>query len=220
MANETEIKLRIDDVEALRRALKGLGARHIRRGAGRVYERNVLFDTREGELGRREQLLRIRTEVTEKEGGERNEKARQRVTVTFKRPVSEQGTEGHEEQHKVREEVEAQVMDGEALTKIFEGLGMRSWFRYEKYRTTFRLPESQRWAKDLLIELDETPIGTFVELEGPAEAIDRAATALRFSKRDYIVTNYLVLYREECQRQGKEPGDMVFAKKKSARGSL
>jgi len=44
---------------------------------------------------------------------------------------------------------------------------MSGWFRYEKYRTTFRLPDSNAWANGLLIELDETPIGTFVELEGP-----------------------------------------------------
>ena len=219
MANETEIKLRIEDLQAFRRALKELGARHVGRGGGRVHEQNVLFDTRDGELGRREQLLRIRTDVAKADDRKRNGKARQRVTVTFKRPVAEQGPGGNAERHKVREEIEAQVSDGEALTKVFEGLGMRAWFRYEKYRTTFRLPESQRWAKDLLIELDETPIGTFVELEGPAKAIDRAAGALGFSKRDYIVTNYLVLYREECRRQGKEPGDMVFAKRKSARGA-
>jgi len=55
---------------------------------------------------------------------------------------------------------------------------MSGWFRYEKYRTTFRLPDSNAWANGLLIELDETPIGTFVELEGPAAAIDRAAEEL------------------------------------------
>ena len=38
--------------------------------------------------------------------------------------------------------------------------------------------------RGLLIELDETPIGAFVELEGPAEAIDRAATELGFGKSD------------------------------------
>src|SRR2546430_12204052 len=79
---------------------------------------------------------------------------------------------------------------------------MRGWFRYEKCRTTFRLPASKAWALGLLIELDETPIGTFVELEGPAAAIDRAATELGFSKHDYLSKNYLRLYMEECRRKG------------------
>jgi adenylate cyclase class 2 len=104
-----------------------------------------------------------------------------------------------------------EVADATVLATIFEGLGMRGWFRYEKYRTTFRLPGSASWAKGLLIELDETPIGTFVELEGPAAAIDRAAHELGYSRRDYVLKNYLVLYVEECRRQGKEPKDMVFA---------
>jgi adenylate cyclase class 2 len=89
---------------------------------------------------------------------------------------------------------------------------MRPWFRYEKFRTTYRLPRAQRWAEGLLIEVDETPIGTFVELEGPGSAIDRAAEALGFAKRDYIVANYFGLYFEECRRQGETPGDMLFAK--------
>ena len=72
------------------------------------------------------------------------------------------------------------------------------------------MPESQRWAARLLIELDETPIGTFVELEGPAKAIDRAAKELGFTKNEFIVTNYLRLYAEECRRRGEKVGDMVF----------
>ncbi len=89
-------------------------------------------------------------------------------------------------------------------------------FRYEKYRTTFRMPDSKAWAKGLLIELDETPIGTFVELEGPAAAIDQAAAELGFSKHDYVLKNYLRLYMEDCRRKGQEPRHMVFPNRKSA----
>ncbi|PYU67491.1 MAG: hypothetical protein DMG49_18475, partial [Acidobacteria bacterium] len=85
----------------------------------------------------------------------------------------------------------------------------------EKYRTTFRLPASKAWAKGLLIELDETPIGTFVELEGPAAAIDRAAEELGFSKRDYVLKNYLWLYMEDCRRKGLQPSHMVFPDRKT-----
>jgi len=71
--------------------------------------------------------------------------------------------------------------------------------------------------KGLLIELDETPIGAFLELEGPASAIDRAAKALGFEKRHYILANYMVLYRESCRRRGQEPRDMLFAKGQSGK---
>ncbi len=213
MARETEIKLRITDLAAFRRALAKLGARNVARGGRRVHEQNILFDTATSDLKQRGQLLRIRTETREATG--KGRKQTQRVVVTFKRPVriidKEADSPGA---HKVREETELQVSDGEALARIFKDLGMRPWFRYEKFRTTYRLPKAQRWAEGLLIEVDETPIGTFVELEGPGSAIDRAAEALGFAKRDYIVANYFVLYREECRRQGETPGDMLFAKEK------
>jgi len=211
MARETEIKLRITDVAAFRSALAKLGARNVARGGGRVHEQNILFDTATNQLQQRGQLLRIRTETRAAEG--KGRKQTQRVVLTFKRPVGsvDEGVESRGA-HKVREEIELVVSDGEALARIFEGLGMRPWFRYEKFRSTYRLPKAQGWAEGLLIEVDETPIGTFVELEGPGSAIDRAAEALGFAKRDYVVANYFALYREECRRRREEPGDMLFAK--------
>jgi adenylate cyclase class 2 len=219
MAQEIEIKLRISDLESLRLALKRLGARLLGAGTGRVHEWNVLFDTPQGDVANRGQLLRIRTETPESKSKSGKASPKKRVLLTFKRPVNEGkaarlgGVAGNG-RHKVREELELEVGDPAALTKIFEGLGMRGWFRYEKHRTTFRLPPASSWAKGLLIELDETPIGTFVELEGPPAAIDRAAQALGFSPHDYIVENYLALYVEDCRRRGVEPKDMVFDTKK------
>ena len=66
----------------------------------------------------------------------------------------------------------------------------------------------------MLIEVDETPIGTFMELEGPADVIDRAAVELGYKKADYIVKSYLALYVEECRRKGKKVRNMVFTKSK------
>jgi adenylate cyclase class 2 len=182
-----------------------------------VHEQNILFDTASKQLTKHGQLLRIRTEAPATKG--KGRKQTQRVLLTFKGPAGKwDKSDGTRGAHNVREELELQVSDGAALASIFRGLGMRPWFRYEKFRTTYGLPQAQRWAKDLLIELDETPIGTFVELEGPARAIDRAAEALGFTRRDYIVANYFVLYREECRRRGQEPGDMLFAKRNRRRG--
>lgn len=219
MARETEIKLKVDDVKAFRRTLKKLGAHVVSGGAGRVHEENVIFDTPQGGLAKHGQLLRIRTETLEGKGKSRNGKARLRVVVTFKRPISRtlpfDPSRSHYGSHKVREETEVEVAEAGKLTEIFEGLGMSGWFRYEKYRTTFQLPAKNAWARELLIELDETPIGTFVELEGPAEAIDRAAQKLGYSKRDYVLKNYLFLYMEECRRKGEQPGHMLFSRKET-----
>lgn len=220
MARETEIKLKINDVRAFHRALKKIGARVTVQGTGRVHEENVIFDTPQGGLAKHGQLLRIRTENPEARNKATLSKAKPRIVVTFKRPPAElpvgQSEPASRGRYKVREEIEAEVTDAGALTKIFEGLGMAGWFRYEKYRTTFQLPVSNAWAKGLLIELDETPIGTYVELEGPPQAIDRVAQELGYSKQDYVLKNYLVLYVEECRRKGEQPRHMLFAERKTA----
>jgi adenylate cyclase class 2 len=205
MGNEREIKLRIEDLPALRGSLRKLGARVVKR---RVHERNALFDTPKAILAKREELLRIRTETAV--GGRGADGSRS--VLTFKRPVPRLAGSGKGETHKVREEIELGISDPTALVRIFEGLGMRQWFQYEKFRTTFALTGTQPWARGLLLELDNTPIGIFLELEGPASAIDRASHLLGFAKRDYVVANYMVLYREHCRGRGEKPRDMLFAR--------
>ena len=210
MAQEIEIKLRIRDEKALCKSLKRLGARPVHGRGARMWQQNVLFDTPQGGLAKHGQLLRIRTERLIRHAQNGREGAEQ-VLVTFKRPMEVGATVVDERpRHRIREETEVAVANAVSLTKIFEGLGMSGWFRYERYRTTYVLPSAKRWAKGLLIEWDDTPIGTFVELEGPPEAIDRAAEELGFSKRDYILKNYLVLYVEDCRRRGVEPRHMLF----------
>jgi adenylate cyclase, class 2 len=205
MAKETEIKLPVGDIKAFERKVKKLGGKRVRAGTGRVHELNVIFDTPDGGLAKHGQLLRIRTETAQGTGRQ----AGSRVVLTFKQPAV-RGVDDEGSRFKIREETEVEVIEAGPLRKIFEGLGLRGWFSYEKYRTTWKLGGAQRWAKELLIELDETPAGNFVELEGPPEAIDRAAAALGYSHRDYLQKNYLALYAEDCKRRGITPGDMMF----------
>ena len=221
MAKETEIKLQIADLKAFERKLKKLGAKTVGAGGGRVHEYNTIFDTPAGGLAKHGQLLRIRTETLSSGKSQGKSKRREltskdgaRVVLTFKQPtVKAMDEDGG--RFKVREETELEVTDPGALTKIFEGLGMRGWFSYEKYRTTWKLGAAHRWAKGLLIEVDETPVGDYTELEGPPEAIDRAAELLGFSRRDYLTKNYLTLYAEDCRRRGVAPGNMLFVQQKA-----
>src|SRR5215470_15439549 len=208
MADEREIKLKIRDEKALKKALARLGAKPVSAGGGQVHEWNVIFDTPQGGLAKHGQLLRIRRETSANK-----KKDEPRILLTFKKPAIAAENDGHG--HKVREEIETEVKNEVALRGIFEGLGMSGWFSYEKYRTTMKLPGSAKWAKGLLIELDETPIGTFLELEGPAEAIDRAAGELGFSKKDYVAKSYLAIYLDECRRIGESPKDMIFEKSRN-----
>jgi adenylate cyclase, class 2 len=218
MATEIEIKLAIRDGKGLQRALKRLGAKPANPKAPRMHEMNVIFDTPDGGLAKHGQLLRIRTETPAQAKKGSKSKIPARTLLTFKSPPEELAIgyvgPGGDRRHKVREEIETELTDGATMQRIFEGLGLRGWFRYEKFRTTYVLPKRHGWAKGLLIEVDETPIGTFVELEGQAMAIDRAAKELGYSTRDYVLKNYLVLYVEECKRSGVEPKDMLFGEGK------
>jgi adenylate cyclase class 2 len=222
MPRETEIKLFIKDAKSFQRALKRIGAVPAFPKSPCVHESNLLFDTPQGGLAKHGQLLRIRTETTASRSKKASPKAPERHLLTFKSPpeslaMGAQAADFHPSQYspsgrryKVREETEMAITDASTLQKIFEGLGLRGWFRYEKYRTTYKLPARTNWARGLLIELDETPIGTYAELEGPAEAIDRAAGELGFSPADYILKNYLVLYLDDCKRRGQSPANMLF----------
>jgi adenylate cyclase class 2 len=215
---ETEIKLKIENLGEFRKRLRVMGARYVGQGRGRVHELNTVFDTPEGGLEKQGQLLRVRAVSLGVGSGAGPRGPAKRVLVTFKRPVAGQTKETEfgdkNSEYKVREEIELEISAADKMGKIFEGLGMRPHFHYEKYRTTFQISGKNSWGKGLKIELDETPIGAFVELEGTAEAIDHAAKELGYRKDDYILKNYLVLYLEECNRKGMKPGDMVFTKSK------
>lgn len=214
MSEEIEIKLRVADKREFLRKLRKLGVAVGAAGkARRVHEHNIIFDTPDGGLAKRGQLLRIRTESPASPHTRRKPAANRHV-VTFKQPPASERDGGPARgRHKVREETELEVQDPASLMKILGGLGLRGWFRYEKHRTTYTLPAGQKWAHGLLIELDETPVGVFVELEGPATAIDHAASLLGYAQRDYITKNYLVLYMEECRRRGEQPTNMLFREK-------
>jgi adenylate cyclase class 2 len=81
-------------------------------------------------------------------------------------------------------------------------MGLRPWFRYEKYRTTYRLPG----VAGLMVELDETPIGEFLELEGDAQAIDRVAVMLGYGVADYITKSYGQLFVEQRRAAARAAG--------------
>ncbi|MEO7652023.1 MAG: class IV adenylate cyclase, partial [Bryobacteraceae bacterium] len=179
---EIEVKIALASIPGLRQKLRGLGFHLLHR---RVLEVNVVLDTVDKSLLGSRCMLRLR-------------RAGSRHVLTFKGPPAV-GV------HKTREELELSVSDLDGMQAILSRLGYAPAFRYEKYRTEY----SQKSGKGVL-QIDETPVGNFLELEGSPRWIDRTARALGFRSADYITCSYGEIYRKYCAARGIEPSHMVF----------
>jgi len=177
---EREIKLRFDSVEAARAAVLRAGATPVR---GRRLQEDCLLDTTDETLRVRRCVLRVRIESG-------------KSLLTFKGPVQPSVM-------KLREEFESVIGNGPLVLSILEELGFRVWFRYQKYREEFAL-------EDVIVAVDETPVGTFVEIEGGDRGIVDMAEALGRGPADYLLDSYRRLYLLDCDARGVPPGDMLF----------
>lgn len=181
MALEREIKLRFESAADARERILSIGATPLR---GRRLQEDCLLDTESDLLHHRRCVLRVRNENGNS-------------VLTFKGPV-------HPGVMKLREEHETIVADGETLLVILHELGLHVWFRYEKYREEFA-------AEDVIIAVDETPVGTFIEIEGGEEQIHRVAAALGRTPDDYITDSYRTLFLQQRELCGLHGDHMVFA---------
>ncbi len=149
----------------------------------RRLQRDVLFDTNDSALQARGCALRIRTDGPA-------------TLLTFKGPAQPGDM-------KTRTEHETTVADSTALTLVLEGLGFRAWFRYEKYREEFSAP-------GVTVAVDETPIGTFVEIEGDESGIRTFSRALGRTDTDFVCSSYRRLFTLEGGTAGLTGSDMLF----------
>jgi adenylate cyclase class 2 len=177
---EREIKLKYDSVESARAAVLAAGATPL---LGRRLQEDALLDTEDESLRRRRCVLRIRLE----NGNSR---------ITFKGPVQPSVM-------KVRDELETIVGDGVLLLRVFEELGFHVWFRYEKYREEF-------CHEEVIVAVDETPVGVFVEIEGSEAGIASMARLLGRRPDDYILDSYRGLFLKCREEFGLAGSDMVF----------
>lgn len=116
--------------------------------------------------------------------------------LTFKSPVPHATI-------KVREELETPVGDGGLVLHVLERLGFEIAFRYEKYREEFA-------TDDAVIAVDETPVGTFVEIEAADAAIIATAIALGRGPEDFVLDSYRALFLQDCAARGIVSTDMLF----------
>ena len=177
---EREIKLRFDSADAARAAVLATGASPVH---SRRLQEDCLLDTLDEVLHRRRCVLRLRMEPG-------------KSLLTFKGPVQPADM-------KLREELETVVGDGPLVLRVLEELGFHVWFRYEKYREEFVID-------DVIVAVDETPVGTFVEIEGGDRGIAGMALALGRSPADYLFDSYRGLFVEHCRRRGHPVTEMLF----------
>lgn len=177
------MKLPVDDLDRLRTRLAELGASRV---ATRSFESNTLFDHPDRRLRGSDCALRVR-------------RCEGRTVLTFKGPAT--WLEGVRD----REEIEVEVTDGEALQDILRGAGLEPSFRYEKWRESWRL-------ESFAVVLDDTPMGSFVEIEGPRERLPEAVRALGLDPASAARDSYPSLWVDHRQRHPELdlPTDMVF----------
>jgi len=176
---ERELKFPCDNLEAMRERLLAFEAERLSAGGA---EENLVYDC-EGRLFEKREILRLRRD-------------RAGWSLTFK------GSPTFEDGVKIRSERETKVENGDEVHAILLGLGYEVVKRYEKKREEWRLG-------GVMVALDHTPIGDFVEFEGSGAT--KVAQRCEFDVEQAEMRTYLDLYEDYRREHPEAPPDMVFS---------
>lgn len=142
----------------------------------RVLETNLRFDTADTALGRYRRVLRLRRPAP---GFTANDP---QGLLTYKGPTQSG------QAISIRQEIEVVVSDFETASHLLEALGYQMVVMYEKWRTVYLLDQVD-------IDLDETPLGNFIEIEGPnTAAIQDVAQKLDLDWEARSGESYMALF--------------------------
>lgn len=181
MDQEIEAKFLLKDHEAL---MQKIAALHLPCSQERIHEFNLRYDLPDGSLVAQNQVLRLRKDT--------------QARLTFKGPGV------MEEDVLLRKEIEIEVSDFEATQRLLEALGYQVVMMYEKFRANYLLGS-------LVMSVDETPLGLFVELEGESPAqVRQAAQTLGFDWEARINLSYTALLSLFNQQTAHTFRDLSF----------
>jgi len=178
---EREVKFWVRNLARVRQRLEEKGARVVQ---PRTHEYNLRFDTPDRALGQGRRVLRLRRD--------------RQATLTYKGPGVADADVA------VREEIEVRVDDFAAARRLLERLGYQVVLEYEKYRAVYAWNRAR-------IMLDETPLGAFVEVEGPdAAVIRRVAEDLGLVWARRLTLSYAGLFARVRARLHPPPEHLTF----------
>ncbi len=181
MDQEIEVKFLLKDYSAL---MQKISALHLPCSQERIHEFNLRYDLPDGSLVAQKQVLRLRKDT--------------QARLTFKGPgIMEQDV-------LTRKEIEVEVSDFDATNRLLEALGYQVIMMYEKFRANYLMD-------NLVLSVDETPLGLFIELEGESPAqVRKAADALGLDWEARINLSYSALLSLFNQNTGNSFRDLSF----------
>lgn len=177
--DELELKARVDDPDAVRRALLAAGAELMYRGA--MMDRR--FD-RKGRLERRDEVIRLRVYHPA-------DKSREWGVLGWKGPV------GRQAEYRHREEWESRVDDPKAVLVILRHMGYKISVRVDRAIEQYRLG-------DATLRLEWYPaMDVLVEVEGTPEAIEQAVVATGMPRDAFVPESLPYFTAAYEQRTGR-----------------
>lgn len=183
--DEVEIKFWVKDKQQLVAKARQLG---FMQKTEATHELNTLYDTPDRNLRQEGKLLRLR-------------RYGKKCKLTHKsRPEADTGAA----RFKTRIELETEIADCGEMDEVLRALGFQPCFTYEKYRAEWSDGKGE-------LVIDETPIGTLAELEGPPRWIDHVAGRLGVDESEYMTTSYGMLFVEWQKEHGGTAKNMTFA---------
>ena len=179
--DEIEVKLPASDLAAVRERLVRAGGTL---AVAHHDESNDLYDDADRRLSGGGRTVRVR-------------RAAGRAILTYK------GAARFEAGARAREERETDVSNPVETDAILRALGLERRFRYEKRREEWR-------HGGCVVALDETPIGSFVEIEGSPDEIRKLIVELGLDPSEAIPYSYPELYARRRREDPALPADMVW----------
>ncbi len=102
-----------------------------------------------------------------------------------------------------RTEYNLEIEDASRMAEMLRMIGLEDMRILEKYRTMWKY-------KVCIIVIDETPIGDFIEIEGPKQNLEELIKILKL-KGKRITQAYWDVYRDYCRKKGiDEENNLVF----------